>query len=113
MLFLYREFCSAWIPEMIPADTFLKGSCIVWSSLQLCTKKNVFATDLILAGKKRLWNSGASKTGLGGKLQLLPEAPVLAVVRLHLPFPNISWQLCSHCNGLCLRKHHGVVVEGH
>ena len=39
MLFLYREFCSAWIPEMIPADTFLKGSCIVWSSLQLCTKK--------------------------------------------------------------------------
>jgi len=59
MLFLYREFCSAWIPEMMPADTFLKGSCIVWSSLQLCTKKNVFATDLILAGKKEtleLWS---------------------------------------------------------
>lgn len=31
-----------------------------------------------------------------------PEAPVLAVVRLQLPFAAISWHLCSHCNGMCL-----------
>lgn len=48
-----------------------------------------------------------------GRAAFLPEAPVLAVFRLRLPFAALSRHLRGHRAGTRLREHHGVVVEGH
>lgn len=79
--------------------------------LLLCNEFSLLPAGAALRGLAAA--VGGGHHGLEGLIQQHPEAPVLAVVRLRLPFAAVSRHLCSHCNGMRLRKHHGVVVEGH